>query len=69
MEETPSPHEKNQVHISSSLRNTTPMELGQFVNHDISRDILPVEADLARNHLRAVELDLRFRDQVIARQP
>jgi len=33
------------------------------------RDILPVEADLARNHLRAVELDLRFHDQVIARQP
>lgn len=33
------------------------------------KDILPVESDLARNHLRAVELDLRFRDQVIARQP
>ena len=33
------------------------------------KDILPVEADLARNHLRAVELDLRFHDQVIARQP
>ena len=33
------------------------------------RDILPVEADLARNHLRVVEFDLRFRDQVIARQP
>ena len=33
------------------------------------KDILPVEADLARNHLRAVELDLRFRDQVIVRQP
>ena len=33
------------------------------------RDILPVEADLARNALRVVELDLRFRDQVIARQP
>ncbi len=33
------------------------------------RDILPVEADLARNQLRVVELDLRFRDQVIARQP
>ena len=32
-------------------------------------DILPVEADLARNHLRVVELDLRFREQVIARQP
>jgi cell division protein FtsQ len=33
------------------------------------KDILPVEADLARNRLRAVELDLRFRNQVIARQP
>jgi cell division protein FtsQ len=33
------------------------------------KDILPVEADMARNGLRAVELDLRFRDQVIARQP
>ncbi|HYW32732.1 MAG TPA: FtsQ-type POTRA domain-containing protein [Gemmatimonas sp.] len=33
------------------------------------RDILPVEADLARNNLRVAELDLRFRDQVIARQP
>ncbi len=33
------------------------------------KDILPVEADLARNRLRVVELDLRFRDQVIARQP
>ena len=30
-------------------------------------DILPVEADLARRHARAVELDLRYRDQVIAR--
>ena len=33
------------------------------------KDILPVEADLARNHLRVVELDLRFNEQVIARQP
>jgi cell division protein FtsQ len=32
-------------------------------------DIFPVEADLARRRLRAVELDLRFRDQVIARLP
>ncbi len=32
-------------------------------------DILPVEADLARRRLQAVELDLRFRDQVIARLP
>ncbi len=33
------------------------------------RDILPVEADLARNAINVVELDLRFRDQVIVRQP
>jgi cell division protein FtsQ len=30
-------------------------------------DILPVEADLARRHARVAELDLRYRDQVIAR--
>lgn len=30
-------------------------------------DILPVERDLARRKARAVELDLRFRDQVVAR--
>jgi cell division protein FtsQ len=30
-------------------------------------DILPVERDLARRQARAVELDLRFRDQVVAR--
>ncbi len=32
-------------------------------------DILPVEADLARNGLRVLEFDLRFQNQVIARQP
>lgn len=32
-------------------------------------DILPVEHDLARRGRRAVELDLRYRDQVIARLP
>ena len=32
-------------------------------------DILPVERDLARRGRRAVELDLRYRDQVIARLP
>lgn len=30
-------------------------------------DILPVEGDLARRHAQAAELDLRYRDQVIAR--
>ncbi len=33
------------------------------------QDILPVERDLARRGRRAVELDLRYRDQVIARLP
>ena len=32
-------------------------------------DLRPVEADLARRQVRAAELDLRFRDQVIARFP
>jgi cell division protein FtsQ len=32
-------------------------------------DILPVERDLARRGRRAVEFDLRYRDQVIARLP
>jgi cell division protein FtsQ len=32
-------------------------------------DVLPVELDLARRSLRVAELDLRFRDQVIARLP
>jgi len=45
------------------VRTTSDVTVERF------KDILPVEADLARNHLRAVELDLRFRDQVIARQP
>lgn len=32
-------------------------------------DIDPVENDLAKRHLRASEIDLRYRDQVIARLP
>ena len=46
-----------------TVRTTAEVTVARF------RDILPVEADLARNHLRAVELDLRFRDQVVASQP
>jgi cell division protein FtsQ len=37
------------------------------VSVDRLADIAPVEADLARRQARAVELDLRYRDQVIAR--
>jgi cell division protein FtsQ len=32
-------------------------------------DIEPVQRDLARRQLRPAELDLRYRDQVIARLP
>jgi len=32
-------------------------------------DLLPVERDLARRGVRVSEIDLRFRDQVIARLP
>lgn len=39
------------------------------VGADRLSDIVPVEQDLARRRLRASELDLRFRDQVIARVP
>lgn len=33
------------------------------------QDIFPVESDLARRNVAVAELDLRFRDQVIARTP
>jgi cell division protein FtsQ len=32
-------------------------------------ELVPVEVDLARRGVRALEIDLRFRDQVIARLP
>jgi len=41
--------------------------------HDVSAarlaEIEPVEQDLARRGLHAAELDLRYKDQVIARLP
>jgi hypothetical protein len=37
------------------------------VTPDRLAEIFPVEADLAKRQARVVELDLRFRDQVIAR--
>jgi hypothetical protein len=37
------------------------------VTPDRLAEIFPVEADLARRQARVAELDLRFRDQVIAR--
>jgi cell division protein FtsQ len=52
-----------------AMANTLLVRTNDDVTVARFKDILPVEADLARNHLRAVELDLRFREQVIARQP
>jgi hypothetical protein len=37
------------------------------VTADRLAEIFPVEADLAKRQARVAELDLRFRDQVIAR--
>lgn len=45
------------------VRVTPEVTLGRLA------DIFPVEQDLARRRIRAVELDLRFRNHVIARLP
>jgi cell division protein FtsQ len=48
---------------------TTSVRARPTVSASRLADIHPVEADLARRRVRAAELDLRFRDQVIARLP
>lgn len=48
---------------------TLPVRAMMNVTLDRLSDIDPVEADLGRKQLRVAELDLRFRDQVIARLP
>jgi cell division protein FtsQ len=42
---------------------------GTDLTADRLSDIIPVEHDLERRQVRVAELDLRFRDQVIARLP
>jgi cell division protein FtsQ len=49
--------------LTSSLRVRT----SSGVAPQRFRDIFPVESDLARRNERAAELDLRYRDQVVAR--
>lgn len=53
------------------LNDPTPRLVMALTDVSMERlaDIVPVEADLARRRLGATELDLRFRDQVIARLP
>jgi cell division protein FtsQ len=46
-----------------------PVRTMRDVTVDQLGEIAPVENDLARRQLRAAELDLRYRDQVIARLP
>ena len=46
---------------------TEPVRVMQDVTLDRLADIEPVEADLSRKQLRVAEIDLRYRDQVIAR--
>jgi cell division protein FtsQ len=46
---------------------TEPVRVMQDVTLERLADIDPVEADLSRKQLRVAEIDLRYRDQVIAR--
>jgi len=46
---------------------TEPVRVMQDVTLERLADIDPVEADLGRKQLRVAEIDLRYRDQVIAR--
>jgi hypothetical protein len=46
---------------------TLPVRAMLDVTPDRLAEIFPVEADLAKRQARVAELDLRFRDQVIAR--
>lgn len=47
----------------------TPVRAMRDLSTDRLAEIEPVEEDLARRGLRAAELDLRYKDQVIARLP
>jgi cell division protein FtsQ len=48
---------------------TLPVRAMQDVTLERLAEIEPVEGDLARRQLRVAEIDLRYRDQVIARLP
>ena len=49
------------------LLNTVPVRMMSDVSPERFGEIVSVEQDLARRNARVAELDLRFRDQVIAR--
>lgn len=56
-----------------AIRLTAPVARVVIASADLSverlAEIIPVEADLARRGAAATELDLRYRDQVVARLP
>ena len=56
------------IHFATSpVGGTLPVRAMLDVTPERLAEIFPVEADLARRQARVAELDLRFRDQVIAR--
>jgi cell division protein FtsQ len=59
-------HRSGRDEVTLSLASLT-VRAGAGITARRLADIVPVENDLARRGLRVAELDLRFRDQVIAR--
>ena len=56
-----------QVTLNGFELKSQPVRAMKDVTLERLADIEPVEADLGRKQLRATEIDLRYRDQVIAR--
>ena len=59
-------HRAASSELSLSLANLT-VRAPADVSAERLADIVPVERDLSRRRARAIEIDLRYRDQVIAR--
>ena len=57
------------LHLAPSLTSEATLKVRASVGVSVSRlaDIFPVESDLIRRRANVAELDLRYRDQVIAR--
>lgn len=64
-----SPNEASAASDTAMAPRTRTLRVRAPLGLSVTRlaDIFPVESDLARRQLRAEELDLRYRDQVIAR--
>ena len=51
----------------AASKQSTDVLVSATITAERFADVVPVEQDLERRHVRAVELDLRFRDQIVAR--